>query len=36
VSGVRERTERVAAEPDVPPLLGAEVRRYRIASVEEP
>jgi quinol monooxygenase YgiN len=35
-SGVPERTEPEAAEPDVPPLLGAEVRRYRIASVEEP
>ena len=25
-----------ATEPDVPPLLGADVHKYRIASVEEP
>jgi quinol monooxygenase YgiN len=25
-----------APEPDVPPVLAAEVRRYRIASVEQP
>ena len=35
-SGGPEQPEPDVAEPVVPPLLDAEVRRYRISSVEDP
>jgi quinol monooxygenase YgiN len=35
-SGGPEQPEPDVAEPAVPPLLDAEVRRYRISSVEDP